>query len=263
MINIDTMAPVPEFDAESQGAKAPQGFLRRLATKIAAFFSEHNAVAAAPSPERESNRILAGEILEHVKKTVLFSSNYPERSPVVEAEDDPDAYQHRFDAIRIMVDEVQNHPKIRQDHLENWVLDRAYYAEKYSVGNCGEMTCVGFKYAMEKGVAQKVSYWRIVNGDHGFLVIGEGKDAYICDPWASRCYPFSQHKEHLKDYVETCQLSTGQIVVGVRDFQPKKQSLKAVLTYPGKKPEAPKSAPQTPPQKPSTCYQTLLRYHKF
>jgi hypothetical protein len=267
MINLDTMTPVQELEAELQAAKAPQGFLSLLATKIAAFFRGHNAVAAAPSPKLESNRILAGEILQHVQKTVLFSQNYLGRSPVVEAEDDPDAYWARYDAADKVTDEIREHPMIKQDRIEHSLWNRACLAEKYSVGNCEEMAAVGLKYAMEKETAQPVSVFHILNGDHAFLVIGDGEDAYVCDPWASRCYPLSRHEIHLKDYVELCQLPNGRIVTGVRDFNPAKQYLDVIYTYPGKKEKLSNRVSQRPPQapapqKPPSRYQTLLR-HKF
>lgn len=82
-------------------------------------------------------------------------------------------------------------------------------AKKYKVGNCGEQSCVAYCYLVDEKHLRKVERLSIVNGDHGFVVIGRqfgsdisnpetwGKVAVICDPWTNRYYPAHQFKERI------------------------------------------------------------------
>ncbi len=67
---------------------------------------------------------------------------------------------------------------------------------KEKIGNCEEMTDIAYLHASKDHPA---FMYHIVNGDHVFLVIGEGADAVICDPSNGDVFPFNEYRTKLKN----------------------------------------------------------------
>jgi hypothetical protein len=81
----------------------------------------------------------------------------------------------------------------------------AYDAEintlkKYSLGNCSEMALLALDYVLTHHPGIFAQIYAIANGDHEFLSIGKGKEAFICDPWSNKVYPFHKWKNNLENY---------------------------------------------------------------
>ena len=112
------------------------------------------------------------------------------------------------------------------------ILTNASLSEKYSIGQCGEMSFVGFKYAVDHAIKQTVSLFRIEGGDHAFLVIGETTENYsrwslnsvICDPWSGGCYPANEIEMHLMNFEGVRSGSSRQFTL-VSPFNPRRHSL--------------------------------------
>lgn len=68
---------------------------------------------------------------------------------------------------------------------------------KYGFGKCGEQAQTAFLYLAQKGVFP-LNFCITSIGEHNFIVIGKGKEAVICDPWAEKAYPISHFKEMQK-----------------------------------------------------------------
>lgn len=83
-------------------------------------------------------------------------------------------------------------------------------AEKYQAGNCGEQSAVAYVYLKNHKNVRKVERLSLVNGDHGFVVIGRsplgdvadpetwGKEAVVCDPWANEYFPAEEIFDRFK-----------------------------------------------------------------
>lgn len=205
------------------------------------------------SSKLRENFALGKEIINHVNETVLFSSNYFEKSSVTKAKDVDDLPAHKL-AINDMITKIRDKIFFQKSGIEivqnilvgetmlpQTFLLRASFAEKYNVGNCGEMACVGLKYAIDHSKNRRVEIFQIDNGDHWFLVIGRkngtdpadyehwGEDAIVCDPWSSSCYSASQIENFLIDFVGTM-IILGKEETLVRHFDPSEQSLKLIAS---------------------------------
>jgi hypothetical protein len=200
-----------------------------------------------------NNMRLANDIYNHVSDSILFSSNYPERSATVRGKEGFFDTMALNIAIGDSVDLIRESWKAQIE--QEGVVDRferalrtAAIAEKFMVGNCGEMTCVGLKYAYENQVPQRVEVFGIEGGDHVFLVIGRsiwsdpkdprtwGPSAVICDSWSETAsvYPASEFKERLMNYISAdLNIENGRVVTQLEPFDPSKHSLRPHLEYPG------------------------------
>lgn len=81
-----------------------------------------------------------------------------------------------------------------------WGLSSAA-AERHCAGNCGEQASVALAYLLGlKGFIFRVEKFRMLGGDHGFLVLNRpdssnaaewkswGSAAVVCDPWYNRAF---------------------------------------------------------------------------
>jgi len=95
----------------------------------------------------------------------------------------------------------------------NFLIVKGELAQKMGVGNCGEMSFLGFALALaEEDGPDRIEIFEITNGDHAFLVIGRafgsdpndpstwGESAIICDPWANAVYPACEFYAKMRDY---------------------------------------------------------------
>jgi hypothetical protein len=183
----------------------------------------------------------AKSIIDYVQKTVLFSENHPQRSEAIRLNDDLLDVQSKIQSIDTAVDYVQEtaDDDAPLEKLEN----AARLAEKYSVGNCTEMSCVGFVYAQQlnnqrlRDGKEPISVYkvRIENGNHQFLVVGLTSkeipddrnwplETVFCDSWSGSCYPASQRALYLKDFVKGIDIK-GRRFAWIRPFNPSSQSL--------------------------------------
>jgi hypothetical protein len=162
------------------------------------------------------NRRFAQEIMEHVHRVVLFSANYPSRSESLQSKTS-EVYEQQLQAIKLTTSIM------RDDYTgKDVIAQAAKLATKFHCGNCYEMAAVGYQYAVDK-TDQVIDIVEIHGGDHVFIVIGRkkniaicdyphwGPDAFICDPWASLCYPAKKLKLRLKNYCGTKKMGTGKI----------------------------------------------------
>lgn len=80
------------------------------------------------------------------------------------------------------------------------------------VGNCYELAFLALDYMAIKFPLINAEVYRIVNGDHVFLVIGRnpdsdpsdplqwGDNAYFCDPWSDKVYPAKDYLIQLQNF---------------------------------------------------------------
>lgn len=76
---------------------------------------------------------------------------------------------------------------------------RAEIAEECQVGNCFEYSVIAFRYLKKTVGRQDVGIVSLKHGDHCFVVVGQGKSAVACDPWARRIFPLVETKHHLEE----------------------------------------------------------------
>lgn len=68
-------------------------------------------------------------------------------------------------------------------------------------GNCYEQTCIAYTIAKEFDNTRSVQMYAITPGDHAFLIIGDGAERVICDPWAGKVFPYSEMARQLNDFI--------------------------------------------------------------
>lgn len=192
--------------------------------------SEDVSTKPIASSQLTRNLKLANEALHYVQGHIPFSANYPIRkmasSRIRALSPLDDAFHAKYERLIASLDAVRSTTKseIEQqlsnkpffyEHLSQSLLIGAL-SEKYSVGNCQEMSCAAFFYCLRtKGIGAKVDIYQIKNGDHFFLVIGRdinsdpkdyktwGSSAVICDPWAGKVFLASDLEKKLKNYITT------------------------------------------------------------
>jgi len=67
----------------------------------------------------------------------------------------------------------------------------------YGYGRCTEQAKSAF-YLLSLGSQRPLRLCTTSEGTHCFVVIGEGKSAVVCDPWADKTYPLDQFAEMQK-----------------------------------------------------------------
>jgi hypothetical protein len=117
-------------------------------------------------------------------------------------------------------------PKDKQNSCMKFIIG-GQIAEKFSLGNCREQTASAFVYLMRNHPDLQLKVYDIVNGDHRFLVVGEGENAVVCDPWSGRAYPFSEIIIHLKNY-KGCAADGSPVL---ETYHPKKHKLRVNFVF--------------------------------
>jgi hypothetical protein len=206
------LAQVPANVQIPEPARKPNIFARVLSAVGELLNRERSSTSLQlqPQPLQDTSEELAQKIIQHVQGIVLFSSNYPDRSPVLQQKSYEDL-QCSLHAIYDVSSKIWN----EYYYIENpqsWLSSLVALVTKYNVGNCGEMAAVGLQYAIDHLASQRVEMFHILGGNHRFLVIGRdegtdpadylhwGPNAVVCDPWASRSYPAVQIEQTLQDF---------------------------------------------------------------
>jgi hypothetical protein len=164
-------------------------------------------------PHLQSNLFIGKTILEHVQKTVLYSTNHMQRYVAILKKDPQD--KPPLDPT-LLKDVLSTLHKKRSDmqSIATTPLSTPTLKED-SVGNCGEMAVLGQKYGKTLFPDQFIQRVSIKPGDHSFLVIGLPpeiniesykswpKSVVICDPWSGACYPASNLEDYLFDFIDS------------------------------------------------------------
>jgi len=205
-------AQLPAYVQIPEPARKPNIFERVLSAVGELLNRERSSTSLQlqPQPLQCTSEELAQKIIQHVQGIVLFSSNYPDRSPVLQ--------QKSFEDLKCSLKAIDNvSRKIWNEycHIKKpraWLSSLVALVTKYNVGNCREMAAIGLQYAIDHLACQRVEMFRILGGEHTFLVIGRdegtdpadylhwGPNAVVCDPWASRSYPAVQIERMLQNF---------------------------------------------------------------
>lgn len=184
--------------------------------------------------------------IDYVKQTVVHSASFANRDGIL-ANNTPNKDSKVIDykifksKLRGISDQIENLRDAADDRFEdelNGFIDslpqsikdkfpsnvqhnffkamvRSAYAEKYSLGNCGELSDVALKYLIKKNVNCPVEAFLLKDKknpeyNHTFLVIGRDQksdpkdykkwNAIICDPWARNCYSSSKFAQRMCNY---------------------------------------------------------------
>lgn len=141
-----------------------------------------------------------------------------------------------FDAIRrvdLMRQEMELAFKGELEPHHNF--DKVYkiiaeIAKKHQAGNCGEQVAVAYLYLKNEKNLRRIEKLCLVNGDHGFLVIGRdplsditqpktwGKAAVVCDPWGKKYFQAGQLLEQLNQLSERTLYDSKIHVIGWTSF---------------------------------------------
>jgi hypothetical protein len=68
---------------------------------------------------------------------------------------------------------------------------------KNGIGNCSEFALTAWHFLKKQDRNIAADIYSIKNGDHVFLVIGEGNNAVVCDAWAGEVYPVNEIPKRL------------------------------------------------------------------
>lgn len=196
------------------------------------------------SQKLRENLDFAKQIISHVNQIVLFSANYPKRSDVIRSISDQTDLHNKIGAITCatrMVQEIDDEMGATENRAYEII---AAHSEKYNVGNCFEMSAVGYMYAKQLNEDRLingkekilVSIFTIVGGNHLFLAV-EGNEQFnfggknfppdlvFCDPWSKSFYPAEKCASYLRDYVGMIDHTEGRYTL-VKPFEPSYQTLK-------------------------------------
>lgn len=103
-------------------------------------------------------------------------------------------------------------------------------AKKHKMGNCGEQVVVAYLYLKNEKNLRKIEKLSLVNGDHGFIVIGRdplsditkpmtwGKAAVVCDPWGKKYFPAEQLLDQLNQLSQRTLYDPSIHVIGWTSF---------------------------------------------
>lgn len=64
--------------------------------------------------------------------------------------------------------------------------------KEHGFGFCTELTAAAWCYIKDEGPSDcPVAFYKVSEGDHSLLVIGDAPHQVVCDPWANKAYPLS------------------------------------------------------------------------
>lgn len=185
------------------------------------------------SEELKSHIQLAKKIIEYVDKTVPFSANYPQRSRIFRLHDDIHFQSKMFKIINKGLTDLRKNLKSTGSCLEK----EDELAKEYKIGNCDELSIVGYQYGQSlQSNENQIEIFKILNGDHVFLVIGRdkrslvhdfskwGPSSVVCDVWTGACYPGTEIENHLLNYIGLIEIGNIHLTK-VEKFNPNKHSL--------------------------------------
>jgi hypothetical protein len=172
----------------------------------------------------DNNLKLARNVLIETRQAILYSFNNLSRHESLNQilnEKSENQFFEGFDqiwtrnekllkSIRGMIDEEFKALPHHEQSSFNYVRIIAKLAEKYSVGNCHEMTSVALIKLLNLGLWNiRIDLMYIINGDHAFLVLGReinsdpanyktwGPHAVVCDLWADDVFPATEIENRL------------------------------------------------------------------
>jgi hypothetical protein len=242
---------VSSISVHAQDSPVKRGFFSRYNPRALSSVISNSALVF--SKKLQQNIKFAEEIKSHVSRIVLFSDNYPERSAVMRAKEEAQdiealdqAVVSSINMVRDIVDALEEENPQIFGTLQGALLVAAV-VEKYTVGNCEEMSKVGLKYAYDNKASQRVEIFRIEGGNHLFLVIGRkrnsdvtnpktwGSSAVVCDTWSGKVYPASHIFMKLENYISVEQDEQSKRLRTILEpFSASKgHRLASVVEYPG------------------------------
>ena len=146
------------------------------------------------SKRLNDHMVIARKVLHYVREKIPESGNYSQRSGLPQGETQKDYLKRTHEALQSTEDVIG----IRHRGLDPQSREYAELAIETKVGNCGEMSQVGFHYVLEHFPGTEVAVCGMDEGemDHAFIIIGDRRnltskdsDAVICDPWGGTCCP--------------------------------------------------------------------------
>ncbi len=128
----------------------------------------------------KNNLEIAYKAINFVRSQIDFSSSHPDTNDLTEDE------QKKLN-LKIK--------KIREEKIYESKINKKCLKER--IANCSEYTSLCQKIIYNTGYHFSLNVYRIINGDHTFLVLSEGKNAVVCDGWTGTAYPMYNITEKL------------------------------------------------------------------
>ncbi len=181
--------------------------------------------------ELDENLRLCSGTLAHVKSLEILSSNFCNRDGLM-SELSEGAYSAKIQEIEGAIDEMRR--DVRRVYLyphsafirkkmaafgrslfetartqREYIRIIAVIADKRGLGNCGELTSIGYEHLEPKMKSRPLFIGKIkerpghpVKGDHAIVLLGNPNNPYsvILDPWRCTRYLSSKRDLHLENY---------------------------------------------------------------
>jgi hypothetical protein len=138
-------------------------------------------------------------------------------------------YEDAYGIRDLIYEQYKKNKQQGQDKQLAWHNSVVAVTSKYSIGNCSELAHQAFDYILKKAPTMRAEIYRIVGGDHAFVVINRnptsdphnpltwGANAVVCDPWANSVFPARYCPTMLKIYWYDDKTKTNNIC----DYDPK------------------------------------------
>jgi len=108
---------------------------------------------------------------------------------------------------------------------------RANSAMKTRIATCQDLCALAFKFLKEHSDVKRIDLYKITNGDHCFLVLGNAplpnEQDRICDLWARKEFLFSEREQKLFDYKGIPK----NLKAILKKFDPSSQSVSLVIRF--------------------------------
>lgn len=95
---------------------------------------------------------------------------------------------------------------------------------KDSIGNCFELAFVALHFLRKQDKNLSAHPYHIKNGDHAFIIIGEGNNSVVCDAWTGEVYPAYEIHQRLGGY-RRYKSSNSLLLNVVTSYNPKYHSI--------------------------------------
>lgn len=142
---------------------------------------------------------------------------------------------HQETSAKLWAKIKEETPETKENPLDPGHLKRieirAQSAMKTAVATCQDLCALAFKFLIENSPVKRIDLYKIKNGDHCFLVLGNSPEPNgydrVCDLWARTVFLFSEKDQKLFDYKGI----TKTLKPILQRFDPSSQSLILVVRY--------------------------------
>ncbi len=151
----------------------------------------------------------------HARSRICKGSNHHD-GMAKQLSSDIDQRDALHQSIIEMRDLIHDESKITPNPLEKnytdllWFETNIKFSTKYSLGNCYEYTLQALDYILQKNPDIDGEIFRILRGDHFFLVLNRDPNsdpnkpetwgaAVICDPWLNAVYEAKEYQSRLSE----------------------------------------------------------------